>query len=167
MGCPYDRRFVRVSRLENPMRMSVGGLRDSGGRAGDSGAAREVLQIRQNPPSPSHPHSFGLMLDDLLAELFGRAISRRLPDSERAQLVVRVFFGLLVTVLAVVGAVHFAGRTELRTNGPMWLSMIGVFVFWACFCLFNVSLGRKWPWPGVLLIASFVALFVARIAFGA
>ena len=106
------------------------------------------------------------MLDDLLAELFGRAIARRLPDSERAQLLVRVFFGLLGTGLAITGAVHFAGRTELTANAPMWLSMIGVFVFLACFCLFNVSLGRKWRWPGVLLIASFVALFVTRIAFG-
>ncbi len=106
------------------------------------------------------------MLDDLLAELFGRAISRRLPDSERAQLLVRVFFGLLGTALAVVGAVHFAGRTQLRTNTPMWLSMIAVFGFLAAFCLFNVTLGRKWRWPGVLLIASFVALFFTRIAFG-
>ena len=107
------------------------------------------------------------MLDDFLAELFGRAISRRLPDSERAQLLVRVFFGLLGTVLAVVGAVHFAGRGDLRTNAPVWLSMIALFGFLACFCLFNVSLGRRWRWPGALLIASFLALFVTRIALGA
>jgi hypothetical protein len=46
-------------------------------------------------------------------------------------------------------------------------SMVGVFVFLACFCLFNVAWARKWRWPGVLLILSFIALFAARILFGA
>jgi hypothetical protein len=106
------------------------------------------------------------MLDDLLGQLFGEAISRRIPSSRRAQLLVRVFFGLLGAGLGVAGAVHFARRMDPGTNIPMWLSMIALFGFLASFSLFNVALGRRWRWPGLLLIASFVALFVTRIAFG-
>jgi hypothetical protein len=48
----------------------------------------------------------------------------------------------------------------------MRLSMVGVFVFFGCFWLFNVAFARKWRWPGWLFALSFVMLFVTRILFG-
>lgn len=106
------------------------------------------------------------MIDDLLAHLFGEAVFGKLGHSRRAQLLFRVFFGLLGAGLGVAGAVHFALKTDLTQNTAMRLSMIALFVFLASFSLFNVALGRKWRWPGVLFVLSFVSLFATRVIFG-
>jgi len=106
------------------------------------------------------------VFDDLLGELFGEAVSRRLGNSRRAQLLARVFFGLLGAGLGIAGAVHFARRPDLTSNTPMWISMIALFVFLSSFSLFNVGLGRTWRWPGKLFLVSLVALFMTRILFG-
>jgi hypothetical protein len=36
----------------------------------------------------------------------------------------------------------------------------------AAFSLFNVALRRAWRWPGLLVIASFVTLFLSRVLLG-
>lgn len=106
------------------------------------------------------------MIDDLLAHLFGEAVFGRLSRSRRAQLLFRLFFGLLGAGLGIAGTVHFALKTDLTQNTAMRFSMIALFVFLASFSLFNVALGRKWRWPGVLFVISFVSLFATRIIFG-
>jgi hypothetical protein len=106
------------------------------------------------------------MIDDILAGIFGEVVLGRLSPSRRVLLLTRVFFGLLGAGLSAAGAVHFLGQPNLTANTAMWACMIGVFVFLGCFCLFNVALARAWRWPGLLFVASFVGLFVTRIAFG-
>jgi hypothetical protein len=106
------------------------------------------------------------MLDDLLVHLFGEALFRKLGHSRRAQLLFRVFFGLIGAGLGVTGAVHFALKTGFTENTALRLSMVALFVFLASFSLFNVALGRKWRWPGVLFVISLVSLFATRIIFG-
>jgi hypothetical protein len=106
------------------------------------------------------------MFDDLLGELFRETVFGRLTPSRRAQLLVRMFFGLLGAGLGIAGAVHFARRPDVTSNTPMWVSMVAMFVFLASFSLFNVGLGRTWRWPGRLFLVSLGALFMARIAFG-
>jgi hypothetical protein len=89
-----------------------------------------------------------------------------LGRSRRAQLLARLFFGILGAFLGFAGAFHFAvGRREL-TNSLMRGSIVALFLFLACFSLFNVALGRRWRWPGVCFALSFVSLFAARILFG-
>ena len=82
------------------------------------------------------------MLDNLLGELFGEVVFGRLGKSRRAQLLVRVFFGLLGAALGIVGALHFSRRPDLTNNTSMWISMIAMFAFLASFSLFNIGLGR-------------------------
>ena len=106
------------------------------------------------------------MLDDLLGGLFGEVVFGRLGRSRRAQLLARMFFGLLGAGLGIAGALHFMGRQDLTNNTPMWISMIAMFVFLSSFSLFNVGLGRTWRWPGKLFVVSFVALLVTRLLFG-
>ena len=103
---------------------------------------------------------------EILAEVFGEALSRSVPASRRMQLLVRIAFGLLGAALGLAGAGHFALQPNLTANRPMWLSMIALFVFLAAFFLFNVALSRKWRWPGVLFVVSFVSLFATRVLFG-
>jgi hypothetical protein len=107
------------------------------------------------------------MIDDLLAELFGQAVLGGLGRSRRAQLLCRVFFGLLGAGLGIAGAVHFgvSGGNDI-TNEALHASVIALFVFLAAFFLFNVALGRRWKWPGIGFVLSFVALFATRILFG-
>ena len=106
------------------------------------------------------------MTDDLLGELFGEAVFGRLSRSRRAQLLARLFFGLLGALLGLIGAWHFTvGRREV-TNPVIQTSMIAIFLFLACFSLFNVALGRRWRWPGICFALSFVGLFAARILLG-
>jgi Ni/Fe-hydrogenase subunit HybB-like protein len=105
------------------------------------------------------------MLDDLLAGLFGEAIFGRLPASRRAQLVARLFFGLLGAGLGITGAIYIV-RTARTQNLAMLASMAAVFGFLACFCLFNVALGRTWRWPGLLFVVSFVMLLLSRLLLG-
>jgi uncharacterized membrane protein len=105
------------------------------------------------------------MIDDILAGVFGEVLLGRLSASRRAQLLARLFFGLLGAGLGVIGAVYFFQRLASE-HAAMAASMVAVFVFLACFFLFNVALGRTWRWPGVLFAISFVSLFAARILFG-
>jgi hypothetical protein len=107
------------------------------------------------------------MIDEILVELFGEMVFGRLSRSRRAQLLFRVFFGLLGAGLGVFGAVHFVrGGQDLGGNSAMRASMIAMFVFLASFSLFNIALGRKWQWPGIGFVVSFVALFASRLIFG-
>jgi ABC-type nitrate/sulfonate/bicarbonate transport system permease component len=106
------------------------------------------------------------MIDEILVGLFGEAVSRRLGHSRRAQLLFRVFFGLLGAALGVAGAVLFARNEQFAAIREMQISMVVTFAALAAFSLFNVALGRKWRWPGLLFVVSFVAIFVTRIAFG-
>ena len=106
------------------------------------------------------------MLDDLLGQLVGEAMFGRLNRSRQAQLVVRLFFGLLGAALGITGAVYFLTRSDLTTNPALRVSMAGMLIFLACFSLFNVAFRRLWRWPGLSFIGSFIAMFVVRIAYG-
>jgi hypothetical protein len=106
------------------------------------------------------------MLDDLLGQLFGEVVFGRLSVSRRAQLLARLFFGLLGAVLSVIGALHFFSRADLTANHALRASVMGTMLFFGAFWLFNVAFGRSWRWPAIGFIASFVAMFVTRIAFG-
>lgn len=106
------------------------------------------------------------MIDEILVGLFGEAVFGRLGHSRRAQLLFRVFFGLVGAGLGVAGAILFARDQRFAAIRPMQISMIATFAALAAFSLFNVALGRKWRWPGGLFVVSFVAIFVTRIAFG-
>ena len=101
------------------------------------------------------------MIDEFLVHIFGEAGFGRIGHSKRAQLLARLGFGLLGAGLAVVGAVHFA-RLDAAIDAVMRASMALVFIGLGCFSLFNVALARRWRWPGVLFVASLVALFGAR-----
>jgi hypothetical protein len=83
--------------------------------------------------------------------------------SKRAKGVLRVFFGLLGTVLSVVGAWHTLGY---EASLHFRLAAVALFVFMGAFFLVNVTLLRRasWPWKG--FAAAFVMLFVVRIVFG-
>ncbi|HEY8534832.1 MAG TPA: hypothetical protein VIL25_00220 [Vicinamibacterales bacterium] len=105
------------------------------------------------------------MLDDLLGGLLGEAIFGRYRNTRRGQLYWRMFFGLLGAVLGLAGAAHIAANFD-TANVPMRLSAVGLMLALAAFSLFNVALLRPWRWPGLWFVASFVALFVSRIAFG-
>ena len=107
------------------------------------------------------------MIGELLAEIFGEAAFGRLGRSRRAQLIARLLIGLLGTGLCGFGAIHFLLQANLTNNPALRTSMVAVFVFLACFSLFNVALARKWRWPLLLFIVSFAALFLSRILFGA
>jgi hypothetical protein len=106
------------------------------------------------------------VIDDILGGIFGEVVLGRLSGSRRAQLLFRLFFGLLGGGLAVAGAVHFSLRTDLTTNTAMRFSMIALFVFLGCFSIFNIALARTWRWPGRLFVLSLVALFATRLLFG-
>ena len=104
------------------------------------------------------------MIDEILEGLLGESL-RRVPASDRSRLLARLFFGMLGAGLGLAGAVHFY-RRMLDQNVAMSVSMVAMLVFLACFCLFNVALGRTWRWPGAMFALSFIALFVARLLFG-
>lgn len=105
------------------------------------------------------------MFDDLLGELFGEFAIGRGRASRRAQLAARLFFGLLGAALCGFGAVHLArqelpaGLGEFHALSVLFLAAIGLFAL----CV--VALGRTWRWPGRLVVCSFVAMIVARLAF--
>src|SRR5687768_12416167 len=105
------------------------------------------------------------MLDDLIGQLVGEAAFGRLGRSERAQVIARLFFGLLGTVLGAIGAAHFL-RQPLTPNVAFHGSVVLLFIFLSCFGLFNVALRRRWPWPGLGFLGSLVSMFVTRIVFG-
>ena len=95
----------------------------------------------------SSPNGHTPMIGELLAEIFGEAAFGRLGRSRRAQLIARLLIGLLGTGLCGFGAIHFLLRANLTNNPALRTSMVAVFVFLACFSLFNVALARKWPAP--------------------
>ncbi len=106
------------------------------------------------------------MLDDLLGQVLGEAAFGRLGHSRRAQLMFRLFFGVLGAALGLIGAIYMWRRPTVTTNVAMHASMIAVFLSLSCFSLFNVGMARSWRWPGICFVVSFVSMFVARIAFG-
>jgi hypothetical protein len=106
------------------------------------------------------------VLDDLLAHLVGEAAFGRLSASRRAKLIARLFFGLLGAGLGAAGAIYMLRNPPATGNLPMVASMIAMFVSLGAFFLFNVAMARPWKWPGLAFVASFVAMFVARIALG-
>lgn len=106
------------------------------------------------------------MLDELLGQVLGEAAFGRLGYSRRAQLIFRLFFGVLGAALGLIGAIYTWRRPTVTTNIAMHASMIAVFLSLACFSLFNVGMARQWRWPGICFVVSFVVMFVARMAFG-
>ena len=106
------------------------------------------------------------MIDEALVQIFGEAVFGRLGTSARSRLLARLFFGLLGAALGVVGAFVIAERTASSPSLALRVSIVALFVFLSAFSLFNVAFARSWRWPGVLLVASLLATFVARIAFG-
>ncbi|MCL4691103.1 MAG: hypothetical protein KJ060_01115 [Candidatus Hydrogenedentes bacterium] len=107
------------------------------------------------------------MLDDLIESLIEDLPVGPGNVSKRAQVLFRLFFGVLGALLGVAGMVKFIVDPPDTANTAMWISMLAVFFFLACFCLFNVAFLRRWRWPGVMFLISLVMLFVTRIAFGA
>ena len=106
------------------------------------------------------------VIDDLLGGLVGEALFGRLRSTPRAQLVARLCFGLLGTGLGLAGTIHALGGGIPAANAPMRASMIALFAFMTCFCLFNVALARPWRWPGLCFLVTLALMFVTRIAFG-
>ena len=106
------------------------------------------------------------MIDDLVGHLLGEAAFGRLSRTRQAQLIARLFFGLIGAALGVAGALYML-RSPQTTNVSFLLSTVALFVSMAAFWLFNVALGRRWKWPAVTFGLSFVLMFVTRIAFGA
>lgn len=107
------------------------------------------------------------MFDDLIESLIEELPAGSGNASKRAQLLFRLFFGLLGALLGAAGMVKFIVDPPDTGNTAMWISMLALFFFLACFCLFNVAFLRRWRWPGVMFLISLVMLFVTRIAFGA
>jgi hypothetical protein len=106
------------------------------------------------------------VIDEALVQIFGQALFGRLGSSARSRLLARLLFGTLGASLGIVGAFVIAERTASSPNLALRASIVGLFGFLSAFCLFNVALARTWRWPGALFVASLVATFVARIAFG-
>jgi len=106
------------------------------------------------------------MIGEILAEIIGEAAFGRLSRSQRAQLLTRIGFGLLGAFLGIAGVVHFSVAQRPISNYPMHASMIALFVCMASFFLFNVALHRRWRWPGVGFVLSFISLFITRILLG-
>lgn len=107
------------------------------------------------------------MIDEILIQVFGQAALGNVGRSRRAQLVFRIFFGLIGAILGIIGAIHFVLRTGFTTNSAFRFCIVSLFVFLASFSLFNIAFARKWRWPAVLFALSFVAMFLSRILFGA
>lgn len=103
------------------------------------------------------------MLDDLFEEI---DVSSGKP-SARSQILARLFFGSLGVFLGLAGCYHFAVDTEFTGNVMLRASIILLFAALTAFCLFNIMFARPWRWPGKLFIASFIAMFVTRILWGA
>jgi hypothetical protein len=102
-------------------------------------------------------------LDDVIGDLLADVGRRALPRSRRAQGCARVFFGLLMFGLGLVGAWHTTGYDA---SLAFRLAGVALFLAMAAFGLFNVVLLRRWRWPGCLFVLAFVGLFVASILFG-
>ena len=106
------------------------------------------------------------MIGDILEALFeDLPVGRGLP-SRGVQVATRLFFGLLGAGLGTAGVFKFATDPDLTRNVALRFSVVCLFAFLACFCLFNVGFVRKWRWPGRLFLASLALVFVARLALG-
>ncbi len=105
------------------------------------------------------------MLDDLLVHLFGQAVFGRYDPSARTRLLVRLGFGLLGAALGVAGAVHVLTRPA--PGAHLRVAMAALLLSFGAFWLLNVGLARTWRWPGVLTLASLIALLAARFLLGA
>ena len=70
----------------------------------------------------------------------------------------------LGAALSVVGIVVMARRPT--TNAAMHFSMLAMFASFGSFWLFNVGMARRWVWPAIGFVVSFVLMFVTRIALG-
>jgi hypothetical protein len=106
------------------------------------------------------------MLDDLLGHMVGEVAFGRLGRSRRAQLLCRLFFGLLGAALGMTGAFYFLRNPPDTTNAAMVASMIAVFLSLSAFSLFNIGMARPWRWPGLCFVASFVSMILSRLVFG-
>ena len=105
------------------------------------------------------------MIGDLLGGVIEGYLSSRTP-SQRWQVVARMLMGAVGCMLAVVGAVMFAvHRPDVAL--PLRATIVLFFLSLGAFFLFNVLLARRWRWPAVLFAASFVAMFVTRLVWGA
>ena len=102
------------------------------------------------------------MIDDIIGDILGDIIAGSNP-SKRSQVLVRIFFGLLGSVLSAAGMV----KTYTYDAG-LAFRLAGMFLFGMllCFCVFNIVLHRKWKWPGRLFLLSLPLLFAVRIIFG-
>lgn len=120
------------------------------------------LHLLHSPSERSGPN----MIDDIFGALCGEAVLDGIVNARRSQRVFCVFFGAIGGILGAIGAVHFGGQAGLTTNLALRLSMTALFVFLACFSLFNVGLGRAWRWPGRGFLASLAAIFISRILWG-
>ena len=106
------------------------------------------------------------MIGDLVGMLVGEAVFGRLRNTPRTQLVARLVFGLLGTLLGAAGVIAMMTAGPATRNGPLRASMVALFIFMACFSLFNVTLARAWRWPGLCFLCCLGLMFVTRIAFG-
>lgn len=105
------------------------------------------------------------MIDELLGQVFGEAIFRRYAPSRRAQLLARLFFGLLGFALGVGGAIHITTSGD-TAGAHLRLAMAAFLLSFGTFWLLNVGLARRWRWPGVLTVASLISLIAARLLLG-
>jgi uncharacterized BrkB/YihY/UPF0761 family membrane protein len=99
----------------------------------------------------------------MLFELFGEVAFGRLSRSRKAQVVCRVFFGLLGMGLGLAGAYHFLARAPAPSLRLMHASIISMFLFIAALSLFNIACKRAWRWPTLGAAASFIVLLAASI----
>lgn len=102
------------------------------------------------------------MLGDIFNGILGELLAGKLR-SERLQIYIRMLFGLVGTFLSIAGVL----KTATYAAGlPFRLAGMFLFVALGCFCLFNITLLRKWRWPGRLCLISLPLLFAVRIVFG-
>jgi hypothetical protein len=107
------------------------------------------------------------LIGEILFELFGEAAFGRLSRSRKAQVVARIFFGLLGTGLGLAGAYHFLARAPMPAHRLMHASMVSLFLFIAALSFFNVACKRPWRWPTLGAAVSFVILLAASLFRGA
>jgi hypothetical protein len=102
------------------------------------------------------------VIDDLFEGLLDALFSGK-STSKRAEVVMRMLFGLMGVALSVVGIYHMMGYDA---GWHFRLAAAAMLFFLACFCAFNITLLLKWRWPGKFFILSLIGLFLVRILFG-
>ena len=106
------------------------------------------------------------MIPEAIFEMIGEAAFGRLNRSRKAQVLFRVFFGLLGTALGLFGVYHFLVNVEPPASRLLHASIVALFAFVAARAFFHIACKRPWRWPVVGVAVSFAALFITRIAFG-